>query len=52
MRRVLDATEARQATKRPRAMIWVLIGSLTLALLAGLGLALGWLSLPSLPWGV
>jgi hypothetical protein len=44
----LNATEARQATKRPRAMIWVLIGSLTLAAIAGLALALGWLSLP---WG-
>jgi hypothetical protein len=52
MRKVLDATEARQATPRPRAMIWVLIGGLALSLFAGLGLALGWLSLPSLPWGV
>jgi hypothetical protein len=33
-------------------MVWVLFGSLALALFAGLGLALGWLSLPSLPWGV
>jgi hypothetical protein len=46
--KVLNATEARQATKRPRAMIWVLICSLTLAVIAGLVLALGWISLP---WG-
>jgi len=42
----LSATEARQATKRPRAMIWVLIVSLMLAVLAGLGLAVGWFTLP------
>jgi hypothetical protein len=44
----LNATEARQATKRPRVMILVLIASLTLAVIAGLGLAVGWISLP---WG-
>ncbi len=42
----LNATEARQATKRPRAMIWVLVTSLMLALIAGLALAVGWISLP------
>ncbi len=52
MPKVVEATEARQATTRPRAMIWVLIGGLTLAVFAGLGLAVGWLSLPPLPWGV
>ncbi|HVQ11845.1 MAG TPA: hypothetical protein VMS19_08060 [Methyloceanibacter sp.] len=36
----LNATEARGATKRPRAMILIL---------AGLALAVGWISLP---WGV
>ena len=41
-------TEARQATLRPRAMVWVLFGSLFLCLMAGLGLALGWISLPFL----
>jgi hypothetical protein len=41
-------TEARQATMRPRAMVWVLFGSLFLCLMAGLGLALGWISLPLL----
>jgi hypothetical protein len=46
---VLNATEARQATKRPRAMIWVLICSLVLAVIAGLVLALGWVSPP---WSV
>jgi hypothetical protein len=45
----LDATEARQATKRPRAMIWVLVVSLMLAAIAGLALGVGWISLP---WGV
>jgi hypothetical protein len=39
-------TEARQATMRPRAMVWVLFGSLFLCLMAGLGLTLGWISLP------
>jgi hypothetical protein len=44
----LNATEARQATKRPRAMIWVLIASMMLAGIAGIALAVGWFSLP---WG-
>ena len=44
----LNPTEARQATKRPRAMILVLTGSLLLAIVAGFALALGWISLP---WG-
>jgi hypothetical protein len=44
----LNPTEARQATKRPRAMIVVLSGSLLLAVIAGLALALGWINLP---WG-
>ena len=44
----LNATEARGATKRPRAMKWVLIVSLALAIIAGLALAVGWISLP---WG-
>jgi flagellar basal body-associated protein FliL len=43
----LNATEAHQATKRPRAM-WVLVVSLMLAVIAGLALAVGWMSLP---WG-
>jgi hypothetical protein len=40
----LTTTEARQGTG-PRAMFWVLIGSLTLAVIAGLalGLAFGWI---------
>jgi hypothetical protein len=43
----LTTTEARQGTG-PRAMFWVLIGSLTLAGIAGLalGLAFGWIPLP------
>ena len=41
----LTTTEARQGTG-PRAMFYVLIASLTLAVIAGLGLALGWLALP------
>jgi hypothetical protein len=43
----LTTTEARQGTG-PRAMFWVLIGSLTLAVIAGLalGLAYGWIPLP------
>jgi hypothetical protein len=45
----LNATEARAATKRPRAMVWVLAVSLLLAVFAGLALAVGWISLP---WGV
>ncbi len=42
---VLNKTEARQGT-RPGAMFWVLIISLTLAVIAGLLLGLGWISLP------
>ena len=48
-REKITATEARQATMRPRAMVLVLFASLFLCLMAGLGLALGWFSLPSLP---
>jgi hypothetical protein len=46
----LTTPEARQGTG-PRAMFWVLIGSLTLAVIAGLalGLAFGWIPLP---WSV
>jgi len=44
----VTTNEARQATTRPRTMIWVLIGSLFLCLMAGLGLAMGWISLPVL----
>jgi hypothetical protein len=40
-------TEARQGTG-PRAMFWVLTISLTLAAIAGLLLAFGWIALP---WG-
>ena len=42
----LNATEARAATKRPRAMMWVLVVSLILAEIAGLGLAVGWIAPP------
>ncbi|MBK5197287.1 MAG: hypothetical protein JJE37_03305 [Methyloceanibacter sp.] len=41
----LTTTEARQGTG-PRAMFWVLATSLTLAIIAGLVLGLGWVSLP------
>jgi hypothetical protein len=41
----LTKTEARQGT-RPRAMLWVLLVSLALCAIAGLALALGWISLP------
>ena len=44
----VTTNEARQATTRPRAMIWVLLGSLFLCAMAGLGLTLGWISLPLL----
>jgi hypothetical protein len=44
----VNPTEARQATMRPRAMIWVLVVSLMLAAAAGLALGVGWISLP---WG-
>jgi hypothetical protein len=42
----LNATEARAATKRPRAMMWVLVVSLMLAVIAGLGLAVDGIALP------
>jgi hypothetical protein len=41
----LTPTEARQGTG-PRAMFWVLSASVGLAVIAGLLLALGWISLP------
>ena len=41
----LNKTEARQGT-RPRAMLWVLVGSLVLAAIIGLALGLGWISFP------
>jgi hypothetical protein len=41
----LTPTEARQGTG-PRAMFWVLTVSVALAVLAGLLLMLGWISLP------
>lgn len=41
----LTPTEARQGTG-PRAMFWVLTASVTLAVIAGLLLALGWIALP------
>ncbi len=41
----ITPTEARQATG-PRAMFWVLTGSLALAVIAGLLLAMGWIALP------
>jgi hypothetical protein len=41
----LTTTEARQGTG-PRAMFYVLIASLTLAVIAGLALGLGWIALP------
>ena len=43
----LNTTEARQGSSRPR-MIYVLGASLALAVLAGLALAAGWISIP---WG-
>jgi hypothetical protein len=41
----ITPTEARQGTG-PRAMFWVLILSVALAVAAGLLLGLGWISLP------
>lgn len=41
----LNPTEARQGTG-PRATFWVLTISIALAVVAGLMLALGWISLP------
>jgi hypothetical protein len=43
---VLNTTEARQGT-RPRAMLWVLLVSIALAIAAGIILGLGWISLPA-----
>jgi hypothetical protein len=40
----LTTTEARQATRV--GLIWVLTISLTLALIAGLALGYGWITLP------
>ena len=48
MPKKLDPTEARQATMRPRSMLLVLLASLLLCLIAGIALALGWISLPAL----
>jgi hypothetical protein len=45
MTKVLTTTEARQGT-HPRAMLWVLVFSLILAIIAGLLLAVGWINLP------
>jgi hypothetical protein len=44
----LNPTEARQATNRPRGMLLVLTISMALAIIAGVALAFGWISLP---WG-
>lgn len=41
----ITPTEARQGTG-PRAMFWVLTTSIALAVVAGLLLGLGWVSLP------
>ena len=41
----VTTTEARQGTG-PKGMFWVLIISLTLAVIAGLLLGLGWVSVP------
>ena len=41
----ITPTEARQGTG-PRAMFWVLTASIALAVIAGLLLGLGWVSLP------
>ena len=43
----LNTTEARQGSSRP-GMIYVLIISLVLAVIAGLALGAGWIALP---WG-
>jgi hypothetical protein len=45
MPKVLTTTEARQGT-RPQVMLWVLVFSLILAIIAGLLLAVGWGNLP------
>ena len=41
----ITPTEARQGTG-PRAMFWVLTASIALAVIAGLLLGVGWVSLP------
>ena len=41
----LTKTEARQGTG-PRAMLWVLLVSISLAVIAGLMLGAGWIALP------
>ncbi len=43
---VLNTTEARQGG-RPRAMLWVLLISLALAVIVGLALGFEWISLPN-----
>jgi hypothetical protein len=43
----LEPTEARQASMRPRSMLIVLGASLILCAIAGLALALGWISMPA-----
>jgi hypothetical protein len=43
--RTKTTTEVRQGTG-PQAMFWVLIISLALAVIAGILLAFGWISLP------
>ena len=45
----VTTNEARQATTWPRTMIWVLVGSLFLCAMAGLGLAMGWISFQCCP---
>ena len=45
MTKVLTNTEARAGT-RPQAMLWVLIVSLILAIIAGLLLTVDWINLP------
>jgi hypothetical protein len=45
MTKVLTNTEARAGT-RPQAMLWVLIVSLILAIIAGLMLTVDWINLP------
>ena len=45
MTEVLTTTKARAGT-RPQALVWVLIVSLILAIIAGLLLTVGWINLP------
>jgi hypothetical protein len=40
----LEPTESRQASMRPRSMLFVLGASLALCAIAGLALAIGWIS--------